>query len=60
MPVMDGFDSIPLIRNGKAGREIMDIPVIVVSADITESTKRQVLRLGANDFKTEPIQGDFY
>ena len=58
MPVMDGFETMSIIRSGKAGKAITDIPIIVVTADITESTKREVLRLGANDYITKPVQGE--
>ena len=55
MPIMDGFETMSIIRSGEAGAAIMDIPIIVITADITENTKREVLRLGANDYMTKPV-----
>lgn len=55
MPIMDGFETMSIIKSGEAGAAIMDIPIIVITADITENTKREVLRLGANDYMTKPV-----
>jgi len=38
-----------------AGEGNMSIPIIAVTADITPKTKEQVLKLGANDYTTKPV-----
>jgi len=55
MPVMDGFEATEGIRSGMAGEGNMSIPIIAVTADITPKTKEQVLKLGANDYTTKPV-----
>lgn len=58
MPVMDGFEAIERIRSGEAGEQNKDVPIITVSADVTESTKQRVFELGANAYMTKPIDGE--
>ncbi len=53
MPELDGFGVLKQLN--KKG---LKIPVIVVSADIQESTKRQCLNLGAIDYFNKPINVD--
>ncbi len=53
MPVMDGFEALQRI---KLNFSLMNIPVIVVTADQQEVTK--VLGLGANDFLAKPFNPD--
>ena len=55
MPVMDGFETIAAIRGGKIGQDKTRIPIIALTADCTDNTKREVARLGANDYMTKPI-----
>ncbi len=55
MPVMDGYEALAAIRNGEAGMQHINIPVIVLTADVMESTKERVFELGANDFMTKPV-----
>ena len=56
MPVMDGFETTAVIRSGKLGKTVSEIPIIVVTADSTEETKKEVFRLGANDYITKPVK----
>lgn len=53
MPVMDGFEALQRI---KLNFTLMNIPVIVVTADQQEVTR--VLGLGANDFLAKPFNPD--
>jgi len=58
MPVMDGYEAIAAIRNGDAGFENANLPVIAITADLMMSAKDSVLALGANDFMTKPVDKD--
>ena len=58
MPVMDGFEATANIRAGKAGESLTDIPILVVTADATDATKKEIFRLGANDYMTKPVKAD--
>jgi putative two-component system response regulator len=53
MPGVDGFEL--LRRMGGSTNNGGGVPVIVLTADVTEATKRQALLLGARDFLTKPI-----
>jgi len=53
MPIMDGFQVLQELR-----KEIPPddhVPVIVITADPAESTRRRALEAGANDFLTKPF-----
>lgn len=58
MPVMDGFEAISALRGGKVSDYYVDIPILAVTADITDKTKKLVFDLGVNDYLTKPIDGD--
>lgn len=53
MPVMDGFelmDRLAAIGGGRTG-----VPFLVLTADVTEQTRRDALERGARDFLTKPF-----
>jgi putative two-component system response regulator len=53
MPKMDGFELME--RLGPLTNERRNIPFLVLTADVTEETKRRALSLGARDFLTKPL-----
>ena len=53
MPVMDGYETIPKIKDINP-----DIKIVVVSADIQEKAKEKVYELGANLHVQKPIKSD--
>ncbi|MBE7178915.1 MAG: response regulator, partial [Mucilaginibacter polytrichastri] len=55
MPVMDGYETLTAIRKGEAGLQHSSVPVIVLTADVMETTKERVFALGANEFMTKPV-----
>jgi putative two-component system response regulator len=52
MPPPDGFEILESLRAG-TGR--VYLPVIVLTADVNEETKRRALRAGATDFLLKPF-----
>jgi CheY-like chemotaxis protein len=38
MPVMDGYEATIAIRNGEAGADYTNIPIVAVTADVMETT----------------------
>ena len=56
MPEMDGFETTGIIRSGKANCP-PQIPIIVLTADNTSNTRKEIFRLGANDLMTKPVNG---
>lgn len=55
MPVMDGYEATEAIRNGHAGESNNQVPIIVLTADIMESTRERIIGLGADDYMTKPV-----
>jgi putative two-component system response regulator len=53
MPQMDGLELME--RLGPLTGERRSIPFLVLTADVTEETKRRALSLGARDFLTKPL-----
>jgi signal transduction histidine kinase/ActR/RegA family two-component response regulator len=56
MPVMDGYEATIAIRNGDAGTENANIPIIAVTADVMESTKSRTAAIGMNHYLSKPIK----
>ena len=58
MPVMDGYEATTAIRNGEAGEEYKNIPIIAVTADVMETTKATVKEIGMNDYLSKPLKNE--
>jgi CheY-like chemotaxis protein len=58
MPVMDGYEATIAIRNGSAGAEKMNIPIIAVTADVMETTKERVKEIGMDDYLSKPLKNE--
>ena len=56
MPIMDGYEATIAIRNGEAGAHNSNIPIIAVTADVMETTKRRVKEIGMNNYLSKPIK----
>jgi CheY-like chemotaxis protein len=56
MPVMDGYEATIAIRNGEAGADNSNIPIIAITADVMETTKQRVKEIGMNDYLSKPIK----
>lgn len=54
LPDFHGGELLKKIRNGEAGVHHLNIPVIVVTADLIRCPKELALTLGANDHLTKP------
>ena len=55
MPVMDGYEATEAIRGGKVGDRNTNIPIIVLTADMMDSTRERVFELGVNDYMNKPV-----
>ena len=53
MPEVDGLEVLGLLRD-----KGLNIPAIVVTADIQESTRKKCMELGAVAFLNKPVKGD--
>lgn len=56
MPVMDGYEATIAIRNGEAGQQNTNVPIIAVTADVMEGTKLRVAEIGMNNYLSKPIK----
>ena len=55
MPVMDGYEATKAIRRGEAGENNNLVPIIVVTADVMETSRERIYELGADDYTTKPV-----
>nr|WP_320134041.1 response regulator [uncultured Holophaga sp.] len=51
MPVLDGFAFLGLVQKHQVG-----VPVIIVSADVQDSSRKECLDLGARAFLNKPCR----
>jgi CheY-like chemotaxis protein len=56
MPVMDGYEATIAIRNGEAGAENVNIPIIAITADVMETTNQRVKDIGMNHYLSKPTR----
>jgi signal transduction histidine kinase/ActR/RegA family two-component response regulator len=58
MPVMDGYEAATAIRAGEAGVGNISIPIIALTADITEGTEQRVKQIGMDKYMSKPVNQD--
>jgi len=58
MPELSGFDTTEEIRKKEAQYSLPRIPIIAMTANAMESTRRQCLAIGMDDFIAKPIKPD--
>jgi two-component system, sensor histidine kinase LadS len=55
MPIMDGYEAISQIRNGVTGEQNKNLPILAITADATNETKKRAFEIGINAYLTKPI-----
>jgi len=58
MPEMDGMTATQHIRNGLAGEQCIQVPIIAMTAHALKGDREKCLEAGMSDYITEPIQID--
>ncbi|SME87933.1 hybrid sensor histidine kinase/response regulator [Desulfovibrio gilichinskyi] len=58
MPLMDGIEATVAIRNGRAGDDNIEIPIVALTAYATANSKNDFLRAGMNDYLSKPVEID--
>jgi len=53
MPIMNGFDATKAIRESNSGNK--DVPIIAVTANVTDQDKKKVYQSGMNDLVAKPV-----
>ncbi|MBR9776573.1 MAG: response regulator [Cytophagales bacterium] len=56
MPVMDGYEATQAIRSGASGTNNSNIPIIAVTADVTQKARNKVFEIGMDDYMTKPVK----
>jgi PAS domain S-box-containing protein len=56
MPVLNGYEATRLIREGVAGSQRKNIPIIALTADAFTETRKKVFEIGMNDFVSKPFK----
>lgn len=58
MPLMDGYQTTRLIREWEQQRERVAVPIIALTADVTQANRRAGREAGMNDFLAKPVSLD--
>ena len=58
MPVMDGYDATRMIRDWEQGNGQSGVPIIALTADVSEDTEKACKEAGMNDYLTKPVRRD--
>ena len=56
MPIMDGITATQAIRNGEAGENNKNIPIIAMTAYAMKGDREKFLESGMNDYLAKPIE----
>lgn len=55
MPEMDGYDATRAIRQGKAGEENKQLPIVAMTANAMQGDREKCIDSGMNDYIAKPI-----
>ena len=56
MPVMDGFEATEKIRSHELDKDLAQIPILALTANVLDDFKLRCKEAGMNDFLTKPIK----
>ncbi|MBV1920415.1 MAG: response regulator, partial [Pseudomonadales bacterium] len=56
MPEMDGYEASRAIRDGKAGKNYQNIPIIAMTANAMKGDRENCLDAGMSDYMSKPVE----
>ena len=56
MPGLDGYEASKAIRNGDAGEQFKNIPIVAMTANAMEGDKEKCINAGMSDYITKPLE----
>ena len=56
MPEMDGYEATKQIRQGNAGTELIEIPIIALTANAMAGDADKCIDAGMNAYLSKPVQ----
>lgn len=57
MPILDGYETTRAIRSGHCGRVYQNIPIIAITADLSEKARAKCLHVGVDEVLSKPLDG---
>ena len=60
MPILDGFETTTLIRQGECGEKYTNVPIIAMTANAMKGDKNKCLKVGMNDYISKPIVTEIF
>ncbi len=58
MPIMDGYETTQLIREGKVGKYYQSIPIVAMTANAMKGDDEKCFAVGMNGYITKPVNQD--
>ncbi|MBA55955.1 MAG: hypothetical protein CMK89_15985 [Pseudomonadales bacterium] len=58
MPELDGYETTRLIREGSAGEQYREIPIVAMTANAMKGDREKCINAGMNDYLSKPISTD--
>jgi PAS domain S-box-containing protein len=58
MPELDGYQTTKAIRNGRAGKQYKDVPIIAMTANAMKGDREKCLDSGMSDYLSKPLKLD--
>jgi CheY-like chemotaxis protein len=58
MPVMDGYEATMRIRDGEAGEQNRNVPIVALTALSREDNYQTCMDMGMSDFVNKPVRVD--